>query len=129
VSRGRFDPGGEQERGRTLARRRGLSCGGEGGEQALGAARVAEDDPRPAEPVGDLEPSNGVAGPAPGQCGVDVGAFGAREREVLGLPRAAHALHRRRSPLRVPRRMRIEAALSELRLGQRLERERADAVE
>ena len=106
-----------------------LACGGERGEQALCAAGVAEDDPRPAEPVGDLEPSHGVVGRAPGQRGVDVGALGAREREVLGLLRAAHALRRRGGLLRVPRGMRIEAALSEPRLGQRLERERADAVE
>ena len=128
-SRGCLDPGGEQERGRPLARRRRLACGGERGEQALRAARVAEDDPRPAEPVGDREPSHGVVGRAPGQRGVDVGALGAREREVLGLLRAAHALRRRGGLLRVPRGMRVEAALGEPRLGQRLERERADAVE
>ena len=129
VSRGRLDPGGEQERGRPLARRGRLACGGERGEQALCAAGVAEDDPRPAEPVGDLEPSHGVAGRAPGQRGVDVGALGAREREVLGLLRAAHALRRRGGLLRIPRGVRVEAALREPRLGQGLERERADALE
>jgi hypothetical protein len=129
VSRGRLDPGGEQERGRPLARRRGVPRSSEGGEQALCAARVAEDDPRPAEPVGDSEPSYRVAGRAPGQGCVDVGAFGVRELEVLGLPRAADSPRSTTQPAPRTTQRAHRSRAEWLRLGQRLERERADAVE
>ena len=110
--------------------RRAVAGGVERGEDALRAAAVAEDDPGPAEPVGDLEPSQRVVRRAPGQRGVDVGALGPREREVLGLAaRCARPPSTRRPASANHAACAAKRALGQPRLGQRLERERADAVE
>ena len=126
----RLDPRREQQRGRAVRGAAAVAGGVERGQDPLRAAAVAEDDPRPAEPVGDVEREQRVVRRAPRERGVDVRALGAGEREVLGLARAAHALRRRcRGRRREPRRVRGEAALGQPGVGHRLERERADAVE
>ena len=99
------------------SRGRGRVAGGvERGQDPLRASAVAEDDPGPAEPVGDVEREQRVVRGAPGQRGVDVGALGAGEREVLGLLRAAHAL---RSTTRPRRRTTRRARRSRARSARR----------
>jgi hypothetical protein len=95
----------------------------------LRASAVAQDDPGPAESVDDVECAQRVVDCAPGQCGVDVGAFGAGEGQVLGLASAAHALRGRSGRGGEPRGVRVEAAVDQPCVRHRFERKRADAVE
>ena len=90
--RRRLDPPREQQRVRPICRLAGLGCRLEGPEDPLSATTVAEHDPRPSEPVDDLDGPHRVVLAGPGQRGVDVGAFGPGEREVFGLPAAAYPL-------------------------------------
>ena len=81
-------------------------------------------------PLTMLEREQRVVGHAPGQRGVDVGALGPGEREVLGLAAAAHTLRWRLGPRRrTRRRARQCAVVGQPGVGHRFERERADAVE
>ena len=66
---------------------------------------------------------------APGQRGVDVGALGPGEGEVLGLVAAAHAVGGGGGRVGEPRGVGGEGALGQPGVGHRFERERADAVE
>jgi hypothetical protein len=129
MARGCLDPCREQQcRGAVVGRRR-VTRGVERGQQALRAAGIAEDDPGPAEPVGDAQRAARVVDGAPGQRGVEVGPLGAGEGQVLGLPRAAHARRRGRRPRGVPGGVRGAPAVGPPGLGQCVEREGADAVE
>ena len=80
-------------------------------------------------PLTMLEREQRVVRRAPGQGGVDVGALGAGEGEVLGLAAAAHPLRGRSGRVGEPGGVRGERALGQPALGHRVERERADAVE
>ena len=122
-----LDPREQQRRRAVPPGRRGVAGGFERGEQPLRPAVVAEDDPRPAEPVGDRERPLRVVLRAPRERGVDVRALGADELEVLGLARAAHPRRGFPGRRREPRRVRVEAAPP--RVAHLLEREGADAVE
>ena len=125
----RLDPRRQQQGAGPVPGRACVSGRLEGGQDPLRASAVAEDDPGPAEPVDDVERQRRVVDRAPGQCGVDVGALGPRERQVLGLAAAAHALGGRRGGLREPGGMRCEGAFGQPGVVHRLEREGADAVE
>ena len=92
VARRRLDPRREQQRAGPVSGRGRVAGGVERGQDPLRASAVAEDDPGPAEPVDDAEREQRVVRGAPGQRGVDVGALGPGEGEVLGLAAAAHAL-------------------------------------
>jgi hypothetical protein len=63
----------------------------ERGQEALGAATVSEHDPRPSEAGGDVKRERRVVGRGPRQRGVDVGALGPDEGEVLVLATAVDA--------------------------------------
>ena len=129
ATRRRLDPRREQQRAGPVAGRRRVAGRVERGQDPLCAPAVAEDDPGPAEPVDDAEREQRVVRGAPGQGGVDVGALGPGEGEVLGLATAAHALRRGSGRVGEPRGVRGEGALGQPGVGHRLERERADAVE
>ena len=129
MARRRLDPAREQQRAGAVPDRRRGARGSERGQDPLRAAAVAEDDPGPAEPVDDVERALRLVRGAPGQCGVDVGALRAGEGQVLGLAGAAHALGRRRGGGGEPGGVRVAGAVGQLRVRQRFERERADAVE
>ena len=88
----RFDPRREQQGARPGLGRGRVAGRVERGQDPLRASAVAEDDPGPAEPVDDAEREQRVVRGAPGQRGVDVGALGAGEGEMLGLAAAAHTL-------------------------------------
>ena len=88
----RLDPRREQQGAGPVADRGRVAGGVERRQDPLRAPAVAEDDPGPAEPVDDVEREQRVVRGAPGQRGVDVGALGPREGEVLGLAAAAHAV-------------------------------------
>ena len=79
MTRRRFDPSGEQKGAGPFQGRGQVAGRVECGEDPLGASAVAEHDPCPPEPVGDAEREYRVVSDAPGQCGVDVCAFGASE--------------------------------------------------
>ena len=125
----RLDPRREQQRPGPVPGRGRLAGRVEGRQDPLRAAAVAQHDPGPAEAVDDVEPEQRVVRGGPGQRGVDVGTLGPGEREVLGLPVAAHAGGGGAGRLREPRGVRAEGAVGQLLLRQRLERERADAVQ
>ena len=65
----------------------------------------------------------------PGQRGVDVGALGASEGQMLRLAIAAHALRGRSGRGGEPRGVRVERAIGQPCVRHRLERKGADAVE
>ena len=109
--------------------RAGRVAGGvEGGQDPLCAAAVAQHDPGPAEPVGDVEREPRVVRDAPRQGGVDVGAFGAGEGKVLGLAGCVRPSSTPRRPRRTSGRASAERVF-EPRVGHRLEREGPDAVQ
>ena len=72
---------------------------------------------------------NGSCAALQAKSGVDVGALGSGEREVLGLATAPHPLRGRCGCVGEPRGVRGEGSLGHPGLGHRFERERADAVE
>ena len=92
ATRGRFNPRGEQQGVGPVPGRRGVAGGGECGQDPFCTSAVAQDNPGPPEPVRDAHREPRVVRGAPGQRGVDVGAFGAGEGQVLGLPATAHTL-------------------------------------
>ena len=126
----RLDPRREQQRVGPVSDRRRVAGGVERRQDPLRAPAVAEHDPGPAEPVDDVEREQRVVRGAPGQGGVDVGALGPGEGEVLGLATrrarpavedaAASANHAACA---------ASARVGQPGVGHRLERERADAVE
>ena len=125
----RFDPGREQK-GRGPVSGRGRVAGRvERGQDPLGASAVAEDDPGPAEPVGDAEREQRVVRDAPGQGGVDVGALGPGEGQVLGLVTAAHACCGESGRVREPGGVCGPGTIGQPGVGHGFERERPDAVE
>ena len=110
--------------------RGGVAGGVERRQDPLRAAAVAEDDPGPAEPVDDGEREQRVVRRAPGQGGVDVGALGPGEGEVLGLAgRCARPRSTRPRPAANQAACAARRALGQPGLRHRVERERADAVE
>ena len=125
----RFDPPGEQQGVGPVADRGGVAGRIEGGQDPLRASAVAEDDPGPAEPVDEAERDERVVGDAPGQRGVDVGALGPGEGEMLGLVTAAHTLCGGSGGVGEPCGVGGEGALGQSGVGHRFEREGADAVE
>ena len=129
VTRRRFDPRREQQGAGPVSDRGRVAGGIERRQDPLRASAVAEDDPGPAEPVDDAEREQRVVRGAPGQGGVDVGALGPSEGEMLGLATAAHALCRGSGCIREPCGVRGEGALGQPGVRHRFERERADAVE
>ena len=80
-------------------------------------------------PLTMVEREQRVVLDAPRQRGVDVGALGPGEGEMLGLVAAAHPLRRGCGRVREPCGVRGEGALGQPGVGHRFERERADAVE
>ena len=90
VTRRRFDPRREQQGAGPVSDRGRVAGRVERGQDPLCASAVAEDDPGPTEPVDDVEREQRVVRGAPGQRGVDVGALGPGEGEMLGLAAAAH---------------------------------------
>ena len=125
----RFDPPGEQQGVGPVAGRGGVAGRVECGQDPLRASAVAEDDPGPTEPVDEAERDQRVVRDAPGQRGVDVGALGPGEGEMLGLAAAAHTLRGGSGGVGEPCGVRGEGALGQSGVGHRVEREGADAVE
>ncbi len=80
-------------------------------------------------PLTRLSASSGSCDDAPRQRGVDVGALGPGEGEMLGLATAAHTLGGGSGRVGEPCGVRGEGALGQSGVGHRFERERADAVE
>ena len=131
VARRRLDPGGEQERGRPGRAAGAASPAASSAARSRCAPRLS---PRTIHaqpnPLAMRERAQRVVRRAPGQRGVDVGALGPGEREVLGLPRAAHALRSTTAAASANHAAcAARRALGQPGLGHRLERERADAVE
>ena len=85
-----LQPAGEQQAGRPVPGR-GLVAGRPEGVADPGGADhpVAQDDPGPAEPVGQPQPEPGVVPHGPGEGGVDVGPLGPDQGQALGLGRTA----------------------------------------
>ena len=129
VTRRRLDPRREQQRAGAVADRGRVAGGVERRQDPLRAAAVAEDDPGPAEPVDDAEREQRVVRGAPGQGGVDVGALGPGEGEMLGLAALRTPVRGGSGGRGEPRGVRGEGALGQPGLRHRVERERADAVE
>ena len=124
-----FDPRREQESVGSVPGRASIAGRLQGGQDPLRAPAVAEDDPGPAEPVREAQRQLRVVCGAPGQCGVDVGALGPGEGEVLGLAGASHTLRGRASGLGEPGGVRRSGALGEPGRGHGIERESLDAVQ
>ena len=125
----RFDPPGEQQGVGPVADRGCVAGRIECGKDSLCASAVAEDDPGPTEPVDEAERDQRVVHDAPGQRGVDVGALGPGEGEMLGLVAAAHTLRGGSGRVGEPSCVGGEGALGQSGVGHRFEREGADAVE
>ena len=129
VTRRRLDPAGQEQGDGPLAGRVEPGRRVQGGHDPLGATAVAEDDPGPAEPGGEVEGPQRVVPDAPREGRVDVRALGAGEPEVLVLVGAAYAGRGARREVGVPAGVRLERHLGLSRFGHRLQRERPDAVQ
>ena len=125
----RFDPPGEQQGVGPVAGGGGVGGRIEGGRDSLRASAVAEHDPGPAEPVDEAERDQRVVHDAPAQRGVDVGALGPSEGEMLGLAAAAHTLRGGGCGVGEPCSVSREGGFGQSSVGHRVQREGADAVE
>ena len=79
IARGGLDPRGEQQRIRAVCGRGRLAGSVQRTEQPLGAAIVAEHDPRPPEAARDGQRADRIVCRAPGERGVDVRTLSACE--------------------------------------------------
>jgi len=124
-----LDPRGEEEGSGPVTDRGGVAGRVDCAHDSLCTSAVAEHDPGPAEPVDEVERQERVVDGAPGQGGVDVGALGAGEGEMVGLTAAAHPLGGGSGCFGEPSGVSSDGALGHPGVGHRFQRERSDAVE
>ena len=126
----RLDPRREQQRDGSVSVRSRVAGCVERGQDPLRASTVAEDDPRPTEPVDDVERE--LTGRArrstPMRRRCWRARLGRRRGARLG-GRCAHPAVEDRGRVGEPCRVRGEGALGQPGVGHRFEREGADAVE
>jgi hypothetical protein len=125
----RLDPRCQEQCVGAVPGRCGIACGLQGGQDPLRPSAVTKDDPGPSVAVRDPQGQHRVVQRTPGQRRVDVGAFGAREGEVLGLVGTAHTLPGRGGGLGVPGGVRCVCPFGDPGGGHGFQSERPDAVE